>query len=121
VRRRRLGLGLVGSFLALGACAGPTKPPPTPTVDPGIHNQVPTTTVFEPGQCQVVLREPAPSYTSSTLGGAPSGEIPPGTYEVGVAAQYASSLWYALNTDAAANYIQSTSAASTRGDCAVGP
>jgi hypothetical protein len=90
----------------------------TPTVDPGIYNQVPDTTVFEPGQCQAVLDAAAPAYTSSTLGGQPSGEIPAGEYAVGVAADYGSSLWYGLNDVGTANYINSTSVASLTGACA---
>ena len=110
---------LVLSLLALAACARPSAPAATPTVDPAIYNQVPKTTVFEPGQCKVVLNTPVPAYTSSTLGGQPSGEIPAGTYEVGVAAQYSTSLWYALNNVGSANYINSTSVSSTSGDCTV--
>ena len=105
-------------LLALGAC-GPSAPAATPTIDPAIFNQVPDTTVFEPGQCQVVLSAPAPAYTSNTIGGQPSGQIPAGTYEVGVAAQYSTSLWYGLNNVGSANYINSTSVSSTTGDCAV--
>jgi hypothetical protein len=105
--------------LILAACSGQSAPAATPTIDPAIYNQVPKTTVFEPGQCKVTLNAPAPAYTSSTLGGQPSGEIPAGTYEVGVAAQYSTSLWYALNNVGSANYINSTSVTSTSGDCTV--
>jgi hypothetical protein len=92
----------------------------TPTVDPAIYNQVPDTTVCEPGQSSVVLDAPAPAYTSNFLGGQPSGEIAAGTYEVGVAADYGSSLWYMLNVAAEAAFIDSTSATSTQGDCSTG-
>jgi hypothetical protein len=51
------------------------------------------------------------------LGGASSGEIPPGEYEVGVAADYGSSLWYALNGVEGPNYVNSTSVSSLEGDC----
>ena len=42
-------------------------------IDPAIYNQVPKTTTFAAGQCQVVLSAPAPAYTSNTIGGVPSG------------------------------------------------
>ncbi len=106
-------------LLALAACGGQSAPAATPTIDPAIYNQVPKTTVFEAGQCQVVLNAPAPAYTSNTLGGQPSGQIAAGTYEVGVAAQYSTSLWYGLNNVGTANYINSTSVSSTSGDCAI--
>ncbi len=105
--------------LILAACGGQSTPAATPTIDPAIYNQVPKTTVFEPGQCKVILNAPVPAYTSSTLGGQPSGQIPAGTYEVGVAAQYSTSLWYALNGVGTTNYINSTSVSSTTGDCTV--
>jgi hypothetical protein len=89
----------------------------TPTIDPDIYNKVPVTTVFEAGQCTAVLTSPAPAYTSSTLGGQSSGEIKAGEYEVGVAADYGSSLWYALNNVGTVNWINSTSVASLSGDC----
>jgi hypothetical protein len=88
-------------------------------IDPAIYNQVPKTTTFAAGQCKVVLSAPAPAYTSSTIGGVPSGQIPAGTYEVGVAAQYSTSLWYGLNNVGTANYINSFSVSSTSGDCTV--
>jgi hypothetical protein len=110
---------LVFSLLALAACGGQSAPAATPTVDPAIYNQVPKTTVFEPGQCKVVLSAPAPAYTSNTIGGQPGGQIAAGTYEVGVAAQYSTSLWYGLNNVGTANYINSTSVSSTTGDCTV--
>ncbi len=108
--------------LALVACGGQNTAgsAATPTIDPAIYNQVPKTTVFEPGQCTAVLNAPAPAYTSNTLGGQPSGEIPAGKYEVGVAAQYSTSLWYGLNNVGSANYINSTSVSSLVGDCATG-
>lgn len=95
----------------------PAQPDATPTVDPAIYNQVPKTTVFEPGQCMAVLNAPAPAYTSNTLGGQSSGEIPAGEYEVGVAAQYSTSLWYGLNNVGATNYINSTSVDELKGNC----
>lgn len=118
---RRLVLISFILLLALAACGGQeATPDATPTVDPDIFNQVPVTTVFEPGQCTAVLDAPAPAYTSSTLGGQSTGEIAAGEYEVGVAAQYGSSLWYALNGVGEVNYINSTSVASTTGDCSTG-
>lgn len=107
-------------ILLLGACSNSTTAEATPTIDPDIYNQVPETTVFDPGQCMVVLDEAAPAFTSSTLGGASSGEIDPGEYEVGVAADYGSSVWYALNGVEGPNYINSTSVSSQVGDCATG-
>jgi heat shock protein HslJ len=89
----------------------------TPTVDPDIYNQVPDTTVYEPGQCTATLKAPAPAYTSNTLGGKPSGEIPAGQYEVGVAADYGSSVWFMLDYAGAANWINGTSASSLAGVC----
>jgi hypothetical protein len=117
---RLTGLALI-MILVLAACApaaAPT-PAPTPTIDPAIYNQVPDTTVFEPGQCKVTLSAPAPAYTSNTIGGVPSGQIAAGTYEVGVAAEYSTSLWYGLNTVGTANYINSAAVTSTTGDCTV--
>lgn len=106
---------------ALGACnglgAGVTDDPPTPTVDPDIYNQVPDTTVFEPGQCTAVLEVPAPAHTSSTLAATPSGEIAAGAYEVGVAADYGSSLWYGLNGVSGPNYVNSANVSALEGDC----
>jgi hypothetical protein len=103
--------------VALVGCGGGSSPEATPTVDPDIFNQVPDTIVFGPGQCTAVIEAAAPAFTSNTLGGASSGEIPPGEYEVGVAADYGSSLWYALNGVEGPNYINSTSVASLEGDC----
>jgi hypothetical protein len=104
--------------LGLAACrSGPTAAPATPTSDPAILNQVPDTTVYEPGQCTATLDAAAPSYSSSTLGQQPSGEVPAGKYEVAVAAQYSTSLWYMLNSTGTANYVNSTSVSSTTGDC----
>ena len=74
--------------------------------------------MYEPGECTAVLDAPAPAYTSNTLGGQPSGEIPAGQYEVGVAADYGSSLWYGLNNVGATNWINSTSVSSLTGACA---
>jgi len=104
----------------LAACTSGAQPATpvvaTPTIDPAIYNQVPDTHVFEPGQCFAELTAPAPAYTSNTLGGQPSGEIPPGKYEVGVAAQYSTSLWYKL-IHAPPDYINSTSVAALTGNC----
>lgn len=93
----------------------------TPTVDPDIYNQVPATTVYEPGECTATLTTPAPAYTSNTLGGAPSGEIPVGQYEVGVAADYGSSVWFMLNNAGTANWINSNSVSALTGACANNP
>jgi hypothetical protein len=90
---------------------------PTPTIDPDIYNQVPATTMFEPGVCTVVLDAPVAAHTSNTLGGQLTGEIPAGEYEVGVAADYGSSLWYGLNNVEGPNYINSASVSSTMGTC----
>ena len=105
-------------LLALAACSGQSVPAATPTIDPAIYNQVPKTTTFAAGQCQVVLSAPAPAYTSNTIGGQPSGQIAAGTYEVAVAAQYSTSLWYGLNNVGSANYINSASVSSATGSCA---
>lgn len=108
----------VAMLLAMAACGGvETELQATPTIDPDIYNQVPTTTVFEPGQCSVILDEAVPAYTSSTIGGQPSGEIAPGTYDVLVAAGYSSSLWYSLNGVGEVSFINSSDAESTEGDC----
>jgi hypothetical protein len=114
--KHTLALSLM-SILLLAACGSPSAPAATPTIDPAIYNQVPKTTVFEPGQCKVVLSAPAPAYTSNTIGGQSSAQIPAGTYEVGVAAQYSTSLWYGLNGVGTTNYINSSSVSSTSGDC----
>ena len=105
-------------LLTLGGCDGQwVLQPTTPTVDPDIYNQVPDTTVFEPGECMVVLDEPAPAYTSSTLGGQSSGEVPAGSHEVGVAADYGSSRRYQLIGVGDPNYINSMNVASTTDGC----
>ena len=88
-------------------------------IDPAIYNQIPKTTTFAAGQCKVVLSAPAPAYTSNTIGGVPSGQIAPGTHEVGVAAQYSTSLWYGLNNIGTASYINSAAVSSTSGHCTV--
>lgn len=107
----------------LAACTSGVQPATpvivTPTIDPAIYNKVPETHLFEPGQCTAELTVPAPAYTSNTLGGQPSGEIPSGKYEVGVAAKYSTSLWYGLNL-APPNYINSTSVAALTGNCGTG-
>jgi hypothetical protein len=110
---------LLTLLLILVACAGPSAPAATPTIDPAIYNQVPKTTMFEPGQCKVTLTAPAPAYTSNTIGGQSSGQIPAGTYGASMAAQYSTSLWYALNGVGTANYINSSSVSSTSGNCTV--
>ena len=110
---------MILGVLALAACSGQSATTATPTIDTAIYNQVPKTTTFAAGQCKVTLNAPAPAYTSNTIGSAPSGQIPAGTYEVGVAAQYSTSLWYGLNNTGSANYINSTSVSSTSGDCTV--
>ena len=107
----------------MAACTPVTRfAPATPTVDPAIYNQVPDTTVYDPGECTAVLEAPAPAHTSNTLGGQPSGEIPAGRYEVGVAADYGSSLWFMLNdaggTMGETNWINSSSVAALEGLCA---
>ena len=106
-------------LLALAACGSPNAPAATPTIDPAIYNQVPKTTMFEPGQCKVTFSAPVPAYTSNTIGGQASAQIPAGTYEVSMAAQYSTSLWYALNGVGTANYISSAGVSSTTGDCTV--
>lgn len=109
---------LAVAVLALAACSPITpEPAPTPTVDPDIYNQMPDTTVFEPGQCSVVLEASAPTYTSNTLSGQPSGEIGAGTYGVAVPADYGSSLWYMLDVTGEAPFINSANVASTQGGC----
>ena len=105
-------------MLALAGCNGQWMlQPAAPTVDPDIYNQVPDTTVFEPGECMVVLDAPALAYTSSTLGGQSSGEVAAGSYEVGVTADYGSSLWYQLSGVDGANYVNSVSVTSTTDGC----
>jgi hypothetical protein len=105
------------SVAMLAACYPPATPVP-PTPNPDIYNQVPDTTVYEPGQCTAVLAAPAPSYTSNTLGGAPSGEVPAGTYDVGVVADYGSAAFYQLTSAAEPNWVNSVSVASLSGACA---
>jgi hypothetical protein len=107
-------------LIVAAACYPPATPvaPAAPTVDPDIYNVTPDTTVYEPGQCIAVLDAPAPAHTSNTLGGQPSGEIPAGRYEIGVAADYGSSLWFMLNGVIGPNWIDSASVASLEGVCA---
>lgn len=103
----------------MAACTPVTRfAPAPPTADPAIYNQVPDTTVYEPGECTAVLETPAPAHTSNTLGGQPNGEIPAGEYEVGVAADYGSSLWFMLNDVGETNWINSSSVAALEGACA---
>lgn len=110
---------LVVTVFVLTACYPATPAvPATPTVDPDIYNKVPKTTVYEPGACTATLKAPVPAYTSNTLGGQPSGEIPAGTYEVGVAADYGSSVWFGLNNVGTTNWINSTSVSTLTGACA---
>lgn len=119
--RSRSMLGLVFVLvLAVAGCVPATQvASPTPTVDPDIYNQVPETTVFEPGECTAVLAAPAPAFTSNTLAsGQPSGEIAAGEYEVAVLADYGSSQWYMLNGVGTANFVNSSSVSSLQGACA---
>jgi hypothetical protein len=119
------GLLILAAAFALGAaitvaCANSSPAPSvaaTPTTDPAIFNQVPETHVFEPGECTAVLEEATPAYTSNTLGGQPSGEIPAGRYEVGVSVTYSTSQWYALNNVGTTNYVNSSDVSSLEGDC----
>jgi hypothetical protein len=120
VKREAWAFGiLIVVLLALTACY-PATPvvPATPTADPDIYNKVPKTTVYDPGACTATLSAPAPAYTSNTLGGQPSGEIPAGTYEVGVAADYGSSVWFGLNNMGTTNWINSASVSTLNGACA---
>jgi len=106
-------------LLPLLAACYPPAGPVTPTPNPDVYNVMPDTTVYEPGQCVAVLAAPALAFTSNTLSGAPSGEVPAGTYEVGVAADYGSVIFFMLNgVPAPANWIDSASAASLEGVCA---
>lgn len=108
---------IVFSLIILTACNPPV--PLTPTANPDIYNQTPDSTVFEPGQCTATLDVPAPTYTSNTLGGQPSGEVAAGAYEVGVVADYGSAVFYMLNdAPAPANWIAGASASSLSGACA---
>lgn len=123
---QKLLLVLTLVLLLLAACSpvtvpGAFVPAATPTPDPDIYNQTPDTTVYAPGECTAVLEAPAPAHASNTLSGPPSGEIPPGRYEVGVAADYGSSLWFMLNEVAAPdNWVNSNSVAALEGACAAG-
>lgn len=106
-------------LLPLLAACYPPAGPVTPTPNPAVYNVVPDTTVYDAGQCSAVLAVPAPAYTSNTLSGAPSGEVPAGTYEVGVAADYGSVVFFMLNdVPAPANWINRASVASLEGACA---
>lgn len=120
MRKKWLLLTLIFLLPTVVACNPVTAPAGTvtPTIDPDIYNQVPDTTIYEPGECTVVLETPAPAFTSNTLSGQPSGEIPAGQYEVGVAADYGSSLWFMLNDAGATNWINSSSVAALHGVCA---
>ena len=102
----------------LAACNDVGTRVPTPASTPAASDQAPQTTLFERGQCKIVLKAPAPAYAASAIGGGQSsGEIPPGTYEAGVALQYGGSLWYGLNDLGMASYINSTSVSATTGNC----
>lgn len=105
----------------LAACYPPAGPvtPAAPTPNPDVYNVVPVTTVYDAGDCIAALDAPAPAYTSNTLSGAPSGEVPAGVYEVGVVADYGSVVFFMLTgVPAPANWINSASAASLEGACA---
>jgi hypothetical protein len=120
MRNRWVLLTLIILLPVLAGCYPLTTPTETatPTIDPDIYNQVPDTTVYEAGECTARLNAPAPAYTSNTLGGQPSGEIPAGQYEVGVAADYGSSLWFMLNDVGETNWINSASVTALEGACA---
>ena len=112
---------LITLALLLPLLAGcyPPAGPVAPTPNPDVYNVVPDTTVYDAGECMAVLAAPAPAYTSSTLSGAPSGEVPAGTYEVGAVADYGSVVFFMLNgVPAPTNWITSASVASLEGACA---
>ncbi len=103
----------------LAACNNVSSRTATPLPTPAVSEQAPKTTLFERGECKVTLKVPTPAYAASAIGGGqPSGEIPPGTYEAGVALQSGGSLWYGLNDLGMASFINSTSVAATTGNCA---
>ncbi len=110
-------ISLVLLLPLLAACYPPAGPV-TPTPNPDVYNVVPDTTVYGPGECIAVLTAPAPAYTSNTLSGPPSGEIPPGRYEVGVLADYDSVAFFMLNGVLGPNWINSASVAELQGACA---
>jgi hypothetical protein len=109
--------------IAVQPIAAPSATPPAapPTPEPDVYNQVPDTTVFEPGQCIAVLDAPVPAHTSNSLTGAPGGSIAPGEYEVGVAADYGSVLWLGLNNVEGPNYVNASDVSALNGDCARSP
>ena len=116
--KHTLSLCLAAGFcFALAGCVWQSALTATPTVDPEIYSGVPDTTVFEPGQCSVVLSTPAPAYAANTLGRQSSGEIAAGTYQVAVAAHYKTSTWYKLYGVDVPDYINTTSVAFTSGNC----
>lgn len=120
MRRRFLTGLLVLSLMLLAACNLVTTPAvgPTPTVDPAIYNQVPDTTMYEPGECVATLTAPTPAHTSNTLAGPPSADVAPGEYAVAMTADYGSSLWLMLSEVAApANWINSNSVTALSGAC----
>ena len=57
----------------------------------------------------------SPSLHLQHAGRQPSGEIPAGQYEVGVAADYGSSLWFRLNDVGETNWINSSSVSALDG------
>jgi heat shock protein HslJ len=113
-------LRLVLLLPILAACVPVPAPvsQATPTIDPDIYNHVPATTVYDPGECTATLKAQAPAFTSNTLGGQPSGEIPAGQYGVGVAADYGSSVWFMLDYAGPANWIHSAIVSTLTGACA---
>ena len=118
MKSKRL-LILLGLMLPVFAGCYPPSGPVTPTPNPDVYNQAPDTTVYDAGECTAVLGAPAPAYTSNTLSGAPSGEVPAGRYEVGVVTDYGSIVFFMLNgVPAPANWINSASVASLEGACA---
>jgi heat shock protein HslJ len=120
--KRILSLVLLVLLMAvLAACVPLPAPanPPTPTVNlDDIYNHVPDTTVYDPGECTATLKTSTPAYTSNTLGGQSSGEIPAGQYGVGVVADYGSSLWFMLDYASTANWVNSASVSALTGVCA---
>ena len=107
-------------LIVAAACYPPAGPvsPATPAVDPDIYNHVPDTTIYNPGECSARLDAAALAYISNTLGGQPSGEIAAGAYDVGMAADYGSSLWFMLRGVEGPNWIDSASVWSLEGLCA---
>ncbi len=118
MKSKRFLILLVLVLPVFAACYPPAGPV-VPTPNPAVYNQVPDTTVYDAGECFAVLDAPAPAYTSNTLSGAPSGEVPAGRYEVGVVADYGSIVFLMLSgVPAPINWINSASAAFLEGACA---